>query len=60
MRTSGAANDWLLTFVPVFAAVLVVTLLFGEPISLLRWLNDLLGSLFGALVSIVQAIAASF
>ena len=59
MRTSCAANDWLLTFVPIFAAVLIVTLLFGEPTSLLRWLNDLLGSLVGGLVSIVQAIAAS-
>jgi hypothetical protein len=37
----------------------VVTLLFGEPTSLLRWINDLLGSLIGWLVSIVQAIAAS-
>jgi uncharacterized membrane protein YccC len=59
MRTSGAANDWLLTVFPIVAAVLIVTVLFGEPTALFRWLNNLLGSVVAMLVSAAQAIVAS-
>jgi hypothetical protein len=60
MRTSGAANDGPLTYVPVLAAVLIVVLLLGGPSSTVRLLDRFLGQFFETVVSVGRAIASIF
>lgn len=59
MRTSGAANDKPLAYVPIVAAVLIAVVLLGGPSSLLQVIDRFLANLFGMVVSAASAVAAA-
>jgi hypothetical protein len=59
MRTSGAANDKPLAYVPIVAAVLIALVLLGGPSSLLQVIDRFLANLFGMVVSAASAVVAA-
>jgi hypothetical protein len=59
MRTSGAANDKPLAYVPIVAAVLIALVLLGGPSSLLQVIDRFLANLFGIVVSAASAVVAA-
>ena len=59
MRTSGAANDGPLAYVPIVAAVLIALVLLGGPSSLLQVIDRFLANLFGMVVSAASAVVAA-
>ena len=59
MRTSGAANDKPLAYVPIVAAVLIALVLLGGPSSLLQVIDRVLAGLIGMVVSAASAVAAA-
>ncbi len=59
MRTSGAANDKPLAYVPIVAAVLIAVVLLGGPSSLLQVIDRFLANLFGMVVSAASAMVAA-
>ena len=59
MRTSGAANDGSLTYIPIVAAVLIALVLLGGPSSLLQVIDRFLANLFGMVVSAASAVVAA-
>ena len=59
MRTSGAANDKPLAYVPIVAAVLIAVVLLGGPSSLLQVIDRFLANLFGMVVSAASAVVAA-
>ena len=59
MRTSGAANDKPLAYVPIVAAVLIALVLLGGPSSLLQVIDRFLASLFGIVISAASAVVAA-
>jgi hypothetical protein len=60
MRTSGAANEGKLTFLPIFAAVLIGVLLLGGPSATLQFLDRFLGQFVDTLVAVGRAFASIF
>jgi flagellar biosynthesis protein FliQ len=59
MRTSGAANDKPLAYVPIVAAVLIALVLLGGPSSLLQVIDRFLANLFGMVVNAASAVVAA-
>ena len=59
MRTSGAANDKPLAYVPIVAAVLIALVLLGGPSSSLQVIDHFLANLFGIVVSAASAVVAA-
>ena len=59
MRTSGAANDGPLTYVPIVAAVLIGLVLLGGPSSFLQFTDRILGNLLEMLLGAASALVAA-